>query len=162
MTPGGSVSVTCDHGSWPGLYLHSVPKVLCLVIGLIHKHSLETWRSCARAVAGPGPASPPELVQWGNLGEVVRWWGGQGSVGSCVVYNWPRTQAKAGTLLDQHQHHHHSVQWLPRCAADTGGQEPVWDITSDRCQGGVTSLLEWRLDVIAHHSDFIDVVLLVV
>ena len=73
MTPGGSVSVTCDHGSWPGLYLHSVPKVLCLVIGLIHKHRLETWRSCARAVAGPGPASPPELVQWGNLGEVVRW-----------------------------------------------------------------------------------------
>ena len=73
MTPGGSVSVTCDHGSWPGLYLHSVPKVLWLVIGLIHKHRLETWRSCARAVAGPGPASPPELVQWGNLGEVVRW-----------------------------------------------------------------------------------------
>ena len=75
MTPGGSVSETCDHGSWPGLYLHSVPKVLCLVIGLIHKHRLETWRSCARAVAGPGPASPPELVQWGNLGEVVRWAG---------------------------------------------------------------------------------------
>ena len=152
MTPGASVSVTCDHGSWPGLYLHSVPKVLWLVIGLIHKHRLETWRSCARAVAGPGPASPPELVQWGNLGEVVRR-GGQGSVGSCVVYNWPRTQAQAGKLLDQH----HSVQWLPRCAADTGGQEPVWDITSDRCQGGVTSLLEWRLEVIAHH---IDVVLL--
>ena len=83
-------------------------------------------------------------------GGEVRWAGQCGLM--CGVQLAPDT-GTGRKLLDQH----HSVQWLPRCAADTGGQEPVWDITSDRCQGGVTPLLESRLEVIAHH---IDVVLL--